>query len=127
MGNRVILAVTVATAVGLAGCARPYQPIVDLKEVNLLAYEQDLAECRALAGQVDVGGETIGAGLVGAAIGAAIGAATGAVVGAPGTGAAFGAAAAGTTGLASGAAHGVATQEQVLRRCLDGRGYRVLN
>ena len=106
-------------------------PIVDMKDVDEERYERDLAECRQYADQVDVARSAGGGALLGAAGGAAGGAAVGAVVGAitgsPGTGAAVGGGAGGTSGLFAGGAGGANKKERVVRNCLRGRGYSVLD
>jgi outer membrane lipoprotein SlyB len=112
---------------GVAACASSYQPIVDMKGVDAERYQADLDECREYAEQVSpAGSAATGAGLGGLA-GAGIGAAIGAVRGSPGTGAAVGAAGGGSAGLFGGGARGVEKQKRVIRNCLRGRGYRVLD
>jgi len=102
----------------LAACAG--RPIVDMAGVDPAQYQRDLAECRGYADQVPkraAGGAVVGA-LIGAAVGAAIGNSdtAQALAGA---------------GAVQGAAEGAATTHEeravVVRRCLAGRGYRVLN
>lgn len=96
--------------------------IVDRKGLDPAAYEQDLAECRSYASEIDVGADMVR----GAAVGAAAGALIGAVIGDSGTTAA---------GAGVGAVHGgthqghrsAEEQQQVVKRCLRGRGYSVLN
>lgn len=109
----------------VAACAS--DPIVDTKGVDPLRYQADLAECRQYADQVSVAGSAAGGGLFGGAAGAAVGAAVGAVTGNPGTGAAVGAAGGGTSGVVGGTARGVSKQDRVVRNCLRGRGYSVLD
>lgn len=112
-----LLAVSLTACRGLRD-----DPIVDTQGVNMARYETDLAQCRAYAEQVDVGADAargaVGGAVVGGAIGAIVGnsdtAARGAGVGAVGGG-------------ARGAGRGLREKDQVLRRCLIGRGYRVLN
>lgn len=116
----------------ISGCAeqRGWTPTVDTYgDPNAYRLNQDMAECRQLAGQASGGvtresavGMGIG-GLIGAAGGAAIGAATGN----PGKGAAIGAAAG---GISSGASQGVQSNEQYKRafnNCLRNRGHRPIN
>lgn len=110
----------------LAGCGDD-RPIVDMKGVDQQRYEQDVAECREIADQVGVGNSAASGGLLGAIGGAAVGAAVGAVTGSPGTGASIGAAGGGAGGVFQGARSGQTKQERVLRNCLKGRGYRVLD
>ena len=98
------------------------KPIVDTKGVNMTQYELDLEECSTFAEDISTGKSIAKGAVTGAAVGAVIEAITdderswgdtfevGAVSG--------------------GAQSGIrATQkkEQVVRRCLRGRGYKVLN
>ncbi len=103
-----------------------YRPIVDMKGVDAIRYQADLKECKEYAAQIDVGGSALAGALVGAAAGAAVGAATGAAVGRAGTGAAIGSAAGGTGGLGGGVVSATRAQEQMIHRCLIGRGYNIL-
>lgn len=110
----------VATALAMAGCA--YKPIVDMKGVDQGKYEQDLAECRQYADQAH--GAGTGA-VVGAAAGAALSYGVSRAVGGrdPSAAARGGA----VVGGASGAGAGARNKRDVVRRCLAGRGYSVLN
>jgi hypothetical protein len=108
-----------------AGCSS--DPIVDMKGVDEERYQQDLAECRQFADQVDVARSAGGGALLGAAGGAAVGAVVGAITGRPGTGAAVGGGAGGTSGLFAGGVRGENKKERVVRNCLRGRGYSVLD
>jgi len=118
--------VVAAVAIALAGCAKSYEPIVDMKGVDAARYQQDLAECRTYAERVSPAGEAATGGLLGAGIGAALGAIVGAFGGGAGGGAAIGASVGGAGGAASGGLHGVEGQKQVINNCLRGRGYSVL-
>lgn len=118
--------VTAAMALALAGCAKSYEPIVDMKGVDQARYQQDLGECRAYAEKVSPAGEAATSGVIGAGIGAALGAIVGAFTGGAGTGAALGAGVGGAGGAASGGLHGVEGQKQVINNCLRHRGYAVL-
>ena len=104
----------------LTGCAG-YRPIVDTKGVDLNRYEADLKECQQYADQVSPATSTAG----GAAAGALLGAAIGALFGNRQS-AGQGAAAMGLLGGAQGASHGANAQMGVIRNCMSGRGYRVL-
>jgi hypothetical protein len=119
-------AIALLTATSLCACAQTYDPIIDAKNVDPAKYQQDLAECRQYAEQVSPVDEAIFAAFAGAALGAALGAATGAIAGNAGQGAAIGAAAGGITGVAGGALHGGQAQQDVIRQCLQGRGYSLL-
>lgn len=103
----------------IAGCAAHPEPIVDLKGIDPEVFETDLEECRAYAEQVSI----VEASAKGAAVGAVIGAAAGAISGDAGQGAGYG-------GLYGGTTSGMAAESEkklVFVRCLEGRGYRVLN
>ncbi|MGQ0529288.1 MAG: glycine zipper family protein [Panacagrimonas sp.] len=105
----------------LFGCASQ-NVIVDTKGVDLSRYQQDRSECESYAGQVSTGTQVAKS----AGFGAAVAAAVGAIFGNSRTvGQAAGAG--GVVGGAKGAVKGENEKEQVLRNCLRGRGYRVLN
>lgn len=109
----------VSVALLIAGCVANPDPIVDLKGLDPDVFAADLEECEAYAEQVSVAGGAA----KGAAAGAVIGAATGAISGHSGQGAGYGA-------IYGGTGTGVEAQREkkyVLARCLEGRGYRVLN
>ena len=118
-----ILAPLLAAALALAstGCARD-RVIVDTQGTNMARYERDLAECEAYTEQVS----TTAKAAKGAGFGAAIGAALGAIFG-NSRSVAQSAGAGGVVGGARGAVQGEQEKDQVLRNCLRGRGYRVLN
>jgi outer membrane lipoprotein SlyB len=119
--------IRVAAILALCTAACSSDPIVDMKGVDQERYSQDLAECRQYADQVDVARSAGGGALLGAAGGAAVGAVVGAITGSPGTGAAVGGGAGGTSGLFAGGASGVNKEQRVVRNCLRGRGYHVLD
>lgn len=106
----------------VVGCAAQPEPIIDMKGVDLEQYEQDWAECESYTEEVLVArGVAKGAGL-----GAAVGGAAGAIGGnssdvaeGAGIGALYG-------GLRSGLDADEMKQD-VFKRCMRGRGYRVLN
>lgn len=110
-----------ATIVAMAACTTTSEIIIDTKGVNMAKYEDDLAECQVYADQVLVGQKTA----KGAASGAVIGGAIGGVSDRhdAGEGAAVGA----ITGGARGLSEGERDQVRVVKNCLRGRGYRVLN
>jgi hypothetical protein len=104
----------------LAACSGATGPIIDTKGVNMARYDQDLAECETYAQQVSTG-TAVGKGAAG---GAAVGAAIGAIAGSSaGKGAGIGA----VTGGAESARISDRERSEVVRNCLRGRGYRVLN
>ena len=96
--------------------------ITDTKNIDIAAYEKDLYECRQYASQVNVGSDSLG-GLIG---GALIGAALGAAIGNSDT-AERGASVGAITGVTEGASGALNEQDQVIKNCLLGRGYKVLN
>jgi len=103
----------------LAGCAAHPDPIVDMKGVNVAQYEEDLAQCKSYGDEVKVEQGV----LKGAAAGAVVGGVIGAIGGDADRGAGYG-------GAVGGTKSGVKNQrekEQVVKRCMRGRGYRVLN
>ncbi len=104
---------------GLAGCAAHPDPIVDTKGVDTEQLARDWEECEAYTEQI-----LISEGVTkGSALGGVVGAATGAVHGDAGRGAATGAIYGGTrSGLDADR-----EKQKVFKRCLRGRGYRVLN
>ncbi|MEJ0062656.1 MAG: hypothetical protein WDO70_05505 [Alphaproteobacteria bacterium] len=116
----------IVALLAVAGCAQDYQPVVDLKGYDGGKYQKDLAECRQLASQVDVAGDSAVNGLIGAGVGAALGAAVGAVAGVPAYGAASGAALGGIGGGGGSAVSKVERQKKIIDNCLTKRGYNVL-
>lgn len=117
-----------ALAFLLAACG-PYEPIIDRGRANFnpVAYEHDLAQCRAYARQIDAGEQAVSGGILGAAAGAAFGAVGGAFAGNAGSGAALGASIGALGGGLGGAGDAATTQERVVRNCLAGRGYYILD
>lgn len=106
-------------AVLIAGCAAHPDPIIDMKGVDPNALAKDWRECEAYTEEI-----LIGAGVAkGGATGAVVGAIGGAIDGDAGRGAAGGALYGGTrSGLDADR-----EKQKVFKRCLRGRGYRVLN
>ncbi len=108
-------------ALQLAGCAAHPDPIIDTKGVDPDAMAVDWEECEAYTEEVSIA--------KGTAKGAGLGAAIGAVAGSIGShgdaaeGAAYGALYGGTdSGLQADR-----DRQEVFKRCMRGRGYRVLN
>lgn len=121
-----VIPATLALAFFLTGCASTYQPVVDTKGIDMMRYQQDLAECRALAEQVNVAGDAATDTAIGAGVGAAGGAALGALSGDAGIGAATGAIIGAFGGGGVGTAGGIERQKKIINNCLIGRGYKVL-
>lgn len=106
----------------LASCASTDRVVIDQKGVDQAKYEQDLAECQQTAKQVGTGRDTA----EGAAGGAVVGGLLGAIFGnsnTTGAGAGVGA----VVGGAGKAGDAQQEKKRVLRNCMSGRGYRVLN
>ena len=103
-------------------CTTTDEIIIDKKGVDLARYERDLAECRDYASEV----KTAEKGARGAASGAVVGGAIGAITDGS-EGAAKGAGVGAVTGGARGLSQGEQDEVRVVKRCLAGRGYRVLN
>jgi hypothetical protein len=118
----VLSSIVVVITVGCAGAN--VRPLVDMKGVNEAAYEKDLSECQAYAQQQSGMGETAAKG---AGAGAVVGGLLGLVTGGNKTGIAQAAGAGAVVGAAGGAFTGNQAQEAVVKRCLSGRGYKVLN
>jgi len=116
-----ILAVIIGALI-IAACTTTDEIIIDQKGVNMSAYQTDLTECQAYAKQVKTGEKATKGAASGALVGGLIGAITGGSSGAV-TGAGVGAVGGGARGVNK----GQQSEVQVVRRCLSGRGYRVLN
>jgi outer membrane lipoprotein SlyB len=106
----------------LAACTTTDEIIIDQKGVDMSRYEQDLAECKTYASEVKTGGKAAKGAVSGAVVGGLIGAAVG-----NSRDAQRAAGAGAVTGGARGVREGEQTEIQVVKRCLIGRGYRVLN
>ncbi len=118
MMNMKILTV-VAVSIYISGCSG-HSPIVDTQGVDMANYENDLAQCQQYAKQVSTGKDTA----VGAGAGALLGWAVSAIAGgdksaSAGVGA--------VTGGAAGLGKSASEQKNIISRCLQGRGYKVLN
>jgi uncharacterized protein YcfJ len=96
--------------------------VVDPKSVDPVAYEKDIAECSTLA---DSAGKTGSAG-TGALGGALIGGALGGIFGG-GRGAVTMGSGGAVIGGASAAGKESNSKDQILKNCMTGRGYQVLN
>jgi hypothetical protein len=106
-------------AVVLGGCASHPDPIIDMKGVDPVVMQVDWDECEAYSDEVIVGKGTA----KGAAGGAVAGAAAGAISGDADRGAGYGA----VWGATRSAVNGDREKQMVFKRCMRGRGYRVLN
>lgn len=108
-----------ASLVLFSGCAAHPDPIVDMKGVDPDKFALDWQECEAYSEEI-----VIAKGAAkGAATGAVVGAAAGAIDGDAEEGAAYG----GLYGATRSGLRADRDQQMVFKRCLRGRGYRVLN
>ena len=119
MRKIVILLAVSATGFLLAGCAAHPDPIIDMQGVNEQKLERDWEECQGYTEQIHIPAGTA----KGAAGGAVVGAATGAISGSAGAGAGYGA----IFGATQSTLDADRDKQRVFKRCLSGRGYRVLN
>lgn len=113
----------------LAGCAGAprgmgagYRPMIDNRNVDMNRYESDLRDCQAYATQTAGAGETA---VAGAAAGAVLGAVLAAAAGS-GYSRNRSARVGAVSGAIGGAAAGENDQRNIIRRCMSGRGYSVL-
>lgn len=106
-------------AILAAGCASHPDPIIDTKGVDEAMMAIDSEECEAYSDQVIVA--------KGAARGAAGGAVAGAAAGAIGGNADAGAGYGAIWGATRSSIDGDREKQQVFKRCMRGRGYKVLN
>ena len=103
----------------LAACSAHPDPIIDERGVNMVNYHADLQECESYADPISVGEGAAKGAAGGAAVGAATGVIGGDVYSGAGYGAIFGATRYGNEADRE--------KRMVVKRCLMGRGYRVLN
>ncbi len=103
----------------LSACSAYPDPIIDERGVNMVSYDADLEECESYAEPISVGEGAAKGAAGGAAVGAATGVISGDIYRGAGYGAIFGATRYGNE----------ADREKIMvvKRCLMGRGYRVLN
>ncbi len=106
----------------LNACVHKQRIIVDTKNINMDQYQTDLKECQQYAQQVHTGKDitkgVVGGALIGGLIGAAVGNSDTAKK------------AAGAGAVSRGAKKGskaTAEKSKVVKNCLRGRGYQVLN
>jgi hypothetical protein len=119
MSHRIRTFVLIAAAAHAGGCASHPDPIIDMKGVNEATMRADWSECESYADQVIIGKGAA----KGAAGGAVVGAATGAIGGDAEAGAGYGA----IWGATRSTLQGDREKQRVFKRCMSGRGYRVLN
>lgn len=113
-------AIVLLVAVVLAGCG--HRVVIDRRGVDMNAYQRDLAECRTYADEVSGGARAATGALGGAVVGGAVGAILGDSRSAEklaGVGA--------VTGAARGGGSAARERSTIVKNCLRGRGYQVLN
>lgn len=128
--NVLILLVAFAGATVANGQGKVFKynedPVVDVPKGEEARYQQDLSECRDMANQV--GGNQKAGVKTGRRVGLIAGAVGGAATGDGAVkGAAIGGAAGGLSGRTAGAVKDTGDAGFVLRKCLDGRGWTVLD
>jgi hypothetical protein len=101
------------------GCAAHPEPIIDTQGVDMVRYEDDMEDCATYGQQIQIEQGVA----KGAAAGAVVGTATGAISGNAGSGAGYGA----IFGAAESARLNDRQKQRVVKNCMRGRGYRVLN
>ena len=117
--NKSLVVTHALLAILVAGCAAHPDPIIDTKGVDPEALAQDWQECEAYTEQIQVEKGVA----KGSTAGAVVGAVGGAIDGDAGKGAGYGALYGGTrSGLDADR-----EKQQVFKRCMRGRGYKVLN
>ena len=120
--------IAMGLAFALAGCVSPSERvIVDTRDVDMGKYQAHQQECMEFVRQVPVGKEVAKSMLIAGAAGGALGAIFGGWGGEAGRAAATGA---GTGVVVAGlpkAEEGWKEQRQVMRNCMERRGYVVLN
>lgn len=114
--------ILVCTVILAAGCAAHPDPIIDMKGVDQEQFVRDWNDCDAYTDEVVIA--------KGVAKGAGLGAVIGAAAGAVGGNSDDVAEGAGYGGLYGGLDSGLEADREkqlVFKRCMSGRGYRVLN
>ena len=119
MNKGLISISALAVVILTTGCSSHPDPIIDMKGVDPIAMQNDWDDCEVYSDQVIVA-KGAAAGATG---GAVVGAATGAISGNPAEGAGYGA----VWGATRSSIDGAREKENVFKRCMRGRGYRVLN
>lgn len=117
--RKISLCAALVAVLACSGCSAHPEPIIDTKGVNQTVYAQDLAECSEYAEAIEYGDGMARGAAAGAITGAAIGAIRGNIGEDAGVGAVLGSSRSGVKAATD--------REQVVKRCLRYRGYRVLN
>ena len=112
----------VAFSLVMVGCTTTDEIIIDQQGVDMTRYQSDLEQCQVYSEQVKTGEKAARGAASGAVVGGLIGAAVG-----DSRSAQRGAGAGAVSGGARGVSQGAQSEVQVVKNCLRGRGYRVLN
>ena len=122
-------AICAALSVGCATQPQGHRSLVDTYAPGFSheQYRVDMDQCNSLAAQRPVGTSAADGAMGGLLVGALFGAIVGSAYDDTGYGAAYGAVLGTTSGAVQGAASGVETQRSIVRECMRGRGYRVLD
>jgi outer membrane lipoprotein SlyB len=112
----------VAFSLVIVGCTTTDEIIIDQQGVDMTRYQSDLEQCQVYSEQVKTGEKAVRGAASGAVVGGLIGAAVG-----DSRNAQEGAGVGAISGGAKGASQGAQSEVQVVKNCLRGRGYRVLN
>ena len=122
------IALLICTAL-LSACSYNAAPVVGSHDKTQLEYEQDLAECRQKTQEVDKGEAVRTSATNMALIGTAAGALGGLLTDDVGMGESmvWGLALGAGTGAAVGSVKATQTQSLVLRRCMELKGYEILD
>jgi len=130
--NTSTLAAVGLSAAMLSGCAAQQEQVpgaggvvIDTYGVNMRQYQLDLADCKGIS--MAAGNEAGRRAFARGAGGALLGGALGAIIGDTSSAAAAAAGAGALIGGVSGAGSAYSEQRYIVRNCLLGRGYRVLN
>ena len=111
MKNGLKLTITIFSACALLGCASHPEPIVDMKGVSQSKYKIDWKECKSYSEKIKI------------QEGSTIGAATETIRGDTEKNTGYGA----IIGATRSGLNADKEKQAVFKRCLRGRGYRVLN
>ena len=122
---------------GLFGCATSGPPLVDMTDIDPVAYQRDLDHCQAIGNGSDAAGPFVAGALIGLSIGGGLGALFGGTGGltAPVYSVAegYGTGAGAVAGAAAGAAANTPSSQTsdpaerpTVAHCLDAKGYKVI-
>jgi outer membrane lipoprotein SlyB len=114
--------VPLAFSLVIVGCTTTDEIIIDQQGVDMTRYQSDLEQCQVYSEQVKTGEKAVRGAASGAVVGGLIGAAVG-----DSRNAQEGAGVGAISGGAKGASQGAQSEIQVVKNCLRGRGYRILN